>query len=121
MIGPVLLVIGLLGLWALAKGKAEGVLDAITQTGFSTSLQNSVGNLQLGSGGPDRSTLPSGSGTTNAAMIPGQTSGTSLFNVAITGPDGTAGTIQVIAHDAASAIINAMQGGNIPRGPAISV
>lgn len=47
MIGPLILVIGLLGLWALVRGKAGPVLDALSKSGFSESLDNSLGNLKL--------------------------------------------------------------------------
>lgn len=51
----------------------------------------------------------------------GNQGGTSLFNVPIMGPNGSgAGTIQVVAHDAAGAYENAHQGGNTPTGPAVS-
>lgn len=41
--------------------------------------------------------------------------GTQLYNVPIMGPNGSGqGTIQVVAHDLASAIVNAHQGGNTP-------
>lgn len=44
--------------------------------------------------------------------------GTSLFNVPIVNSSGEAGSIQVVAHDSASAIENAHQGGNTPTGNA---
>ncbi len=113
MIGPLVLIIGLLGVWAFFKGKSKEVLDAITNTGFSTSLDNALGNLNLS---------PSGTASSSAGSVGSSTSGgTSLFNVPIIGPDGTTGTIQVVAHDAASAAINATQGGNSPTGPATGV
>jgi hypothetical protein len=49
MIGPLLIGIGLLGFWALVSGKAGPVLDAIVGSGFNTSLDNAVGNLNLSS------------------------------------------------------------------------
>lgn len=49
MIGPLAIVIGLLGIWAVATGKAKNVLDAVTSSGFSTSLDNALGNLNLSS------------------------------------------------------------------------
>lgn len=47
--------------------------------------------------------------------------GTSLFNVPIVDSSGGAGTIQVVAHDAASASENAHQGGNTPTGSPTAV
>lgn len=41
MIGPLAVIIGLLGIWALARGKAGPVLEAI-QKGFSTSLEGVI-------------------------------------------------------------------------------
>jgi hypothetical protein len=61
----------------------------------------------------------SGSGSSSGSS--GPSGGTRLFNVPIIGPDGGAGTIQVVAHDPASAVINASQGGNTPTGPAVAV
>lgn len=62
---------------------------------------------------------------THGAMIPGgsgggSSGGTSLFNVPIVDSSGGAGTIQVVAHDQASAEGNATQGGNTPTGPAVA-
>lgn len=51
----------------------------------------------------------------------GGSGGTSLFNVPIVDSSGGAGTIQVVAHDAASAENNAHQGGNTPTGAASAV
>jgi hypothetical protein len=53
--------------------------------------------------------LPAGGGG-------GGSGGTSLFNVPIVNASGEPGTIQVVAHDAASATGNAYQGGNTPTG-----
>lgn len=44
--------------------------------------------------------------------------GVSLWNVPIIDSSGVPGTIQVDAHDAASAVQNAFQGGNTPTGDA---
>lgn len=49
MIGPIVIVVGLLGLWAVVSGKASGVLDAIVGSGFNASLDNALGNLNLSS------------------------------------------------------------------------
>ena len=114
MLGPLLVVIGLLGIYAVVKGKSEPVLNALTSNTFSTSLDNALGNLSLTGGG---SSGGSGSGGSGGAGSAGS-GGTSLYTVPIVGPDGTAGTIQVVAHDAASAVQNATQGGNSPTGPA---
>jgi hypothetical protein len=115
MIGPLLVVVGLLGLWALAKGKANGVLDAIITNGFSTSLQNSLGNTQLGVTQPAATT-----GSPGIAVSP-QQSKVSLYTVPIIGPDGSAGTITVDANSAAAARLNAAQGNNTVTGPAVPV
>lgn len=110
MLGPLLVVMGLFGFYAFFKGKSHEVLDALTNNGFSTSLENALGNLNLGS------TASAGSGSSGGGAG-GSTSGhTSLYNVPIIGPDGTGGTIQVVAHDVTSALANATQGGNQPTG-----
>jgi|SRR5215475_1242230 len=60
-------------------------------------------------------------GTTSAHTAPsgnGGGSNPSLFNVPIVNANGEAGTIQVVAHDAAGALSNATQGGNRPTGVA---
>lgn len=113
MLGPLLVAMGLLGIYAVLKGKSSGVLDALTSNSFSTSLDNALGNLNLGGS----SSSASGSGGSTATGSSGS-SGTSLYNVPIIGPDGTAGTIQVVASDAAAAVQNATQGGNSPTGSA---
>lgn len=69
-------------------------------------------------------TTPGGSDAlTHGAMIPGNSGGggggTSLFNVPIVNSAGEPGTIQVVAHDSASAQNNAYQGGNTPTGSAV--
>jgi hypothetical protein len=46
----------------------------------------------------------------------GGSGGTSLFNVGIIDANGEPGTMQVVAHDQASALGNATQGGNTPTG-----
>jgi len=71
-----------------------------------------------------KTSIIKGTGITAGTMQPaggggGGSGGTSLFNVPITGPEGTPGTIQVVAHDVASAQVNAYQGGNTPTGPAV--
>jgi hypothetical protein len=114
MLGPLLVVMGLLGVYAFFKGRSQQVLDAITQNSFSASLDNALGNLNLGGGS---SSGVGGSGSKSS----GSGGGTSLFNVPIIDSSGGVGTIQVVAHDAASAIVNATQGGNTPTGGATSV
>jgi hypothetical protein len=59
VIGPLLIGVGLLGLWALVKGKAGPLLDAIVGSGFNTSLDNAIGNINLSS--PNASTNSGGS------------------------------------------------------------
>jgi hypothetical protein len=63
-----------------------------------------------------------GNSQTSAHTAPTQSGGgsnPSLFNVPIVNSNGEAGTIQVVASDAASALTNATQGGNRPTGNAI--
>lgn len=56
-----------------------------------------------------------GSGGSNSGNRSSSQGGTQLYNVPIMGPNGSGqGTIQVVAHDLASAIENAHQGGNTP-------
>lgn len=74
-----------------------------------------------------RATAAPSPSVSSASSSPGASSGgsgggsTSLWNVPILGPDGTQGSIQVVAHDAASAVENAHQGGNTPIGAAVSI
>lgn len=115
MLGPLLVAMGLLGFYAFFKGKSGAVLDALTNNGFSTSLDTTLGNLNLGS------PVAAGSGSSGGGAG-GSTSGaTGLYNVPIIGPDGTPGTIQVVAHDSTSALANATQGGNHPTGSPVPV
>lgn len=118
MLGPLLVVIGLLGIYAVVKGKSSPVLDALTTNSFSTSLENALGKLNLGASASGNS---SSSGSSSGGGGSSSGGGTSLYNVPIVGPDGTAGTIQVVAHDPASAVQNATQGGNSPTGAAVAV
>ena len=111
MLGPLLVAMGLLGFYAFFKGRAHEVLDALTNNGFSTSLDNALGNLNLSS--PAGSSGGSGSSS--------QSSSKGSYSVPIIGPDGTAGTITVNASDAAAAFTNAFQGGNTPTGSAKKV
>jgi len=74
-----------------------------------------------------KTSIIGGTGITHGANIPaggggggGGGGGTSLFNVPIVNAAGEPGTIQVVAHDVASAQGNAYQGGNTPTGPAVS-
>src|SRR5215471_9514978 len=74
-----------------------------------------------------KTSIISGTGITHDVNQPasgggggGGGGGTSLFNVPIVSSSGEAGTIQVVAHDVASAQNNAYQGGNTPTGPAVS-
>jgi hypothetical protein len=123
-----------------------GNLSQITQAGFadiSKNEQTNTGLLQAMSssmsgvgtgmtqfGGAVQSTQ-NGSAQTTAANYSGgqpvnnhpsnQPSPTSLFNVPIVDASGGTGTIQVVAHDAASAVANAHQGGNTPTGSATPV
>lgn len=59
-------------------------------------------------------------GSSSGGGSSGGGGGTSLFNVPIVNSSGESGTIQVVAHDVASATGNASQGGNTPTGPAVS-
>lgn len=98
------------------------------QTGFLQSLANGmsgVGTPMQQFGGSIQSTqnehaLGSAANTNGAQPVASHptTSGTSLFNVPITDASGGAGTIQVVANNAAAAIENASQGGNTPTGSA---
>lgn len=70
-----------------------------------------------------KTSIIGGTGITHGVNQPGGSGGgggggggTSLFNVPIVDSSGGAGTIQVVAHDAASASNNAYQGGNTPTG-----
>lgn len=118
-----------------------GNLSNITQSGFSQIaqnehtqtglLQNLVGGMNgIGTpmqqfGGSIQSTQTNHA-VNNAANTNGAqpvtsnptAAGTHLFNVPIVDVNGGAGTIQVVAHDAASAFANASQGGNTPTGSA---
>lgn len=114
MIGPLVVVIGLLGLWALSRGKAGGVLDAITQTGFSTSLQNALGNTPLA---PAPQT---GIGTTNGVNIPASSGNSSdigshqgLVNGVIVTIDKTYAQMTDAEKGAANAFARAI--GNVPH------
>lgn len=73
-------------------------------------------NIQLnfGFGGLGQSTTSAHSVSTSGSSSGNPT----LFNVPITDANGVAGTIQVVAHDAAGAVENASQGGNTPTGSA---
>lgn len=96
---------GLLSQLAAGMG---GVGTSMTQ--FGGTIQSSQNNHALGNAANTSGAQPVTSNPTAA--------GTSLFNVPIVDASGGAGTIQVVANDAASAFANASQGGNTPTGSA---
>lgn len=108
ILGIVLLLISPVGNWL---GSVVGLISTHHDVKLnfnplnpgSTSLNNSAGTV-------------TSSGVTNKSS--GSGSNPQLFNVPIIDASGGAGTIQVVASDAASALQNATQGGNKPTGNA---
>jgi hypothetical protein len=118
-----------------------GNLSSITQSGFSQiakneqtqtgllqglySGMNGVGTPMQQFGGAIQSTqldhaVNNAANTSGAQPVTSHpsASSTSLFNVPIVDASGGAGTIQVVANNAAAALENAHQGGNTPTGSA---
>ncbi len=116
MIGPVAIVIGLLGLWALVRGKAGPVLDAISsQSGFAASLDNALGNLNLNTTGASGNGSSGGGshsvsgGNSNGGVDIGSHSG--LVNGVVVTIDKSYGQMTDAEKDAANAF--AHQIGNV--------
>lgn len=108
ILGIVLLLVSPVGEWL------GSIVEEIT-TGHNVKLN--LNPFQQSTIGANTGT--SSSGITHGAMIPadnGGSGGTSLFNVPIQDANGVVGSIQVVAHDAASALNNAHQGNNTPIG-----
>jgi hypothetical protein len=102
ILGVILLLISPLGQWL------AGVV-------YEASVHHDM-NLSFNPfGGSKTSTFQPTSSSSSGGSRSGS-SGTSLFNVGIIDANGEAGTMQVVAHDQASALGNATQGGNTPTG-----
>jgi hypothetical protein len=113
-----LMVLGIVVVWVSPWGKwLSEVVKEIT-TYHETKLDfNPLSEIQ----GPPNplQNIPGIGGLFHGANQPADSGGgTSLFNVPITNANGEPGSIQVVAHDSASAVGNASQGGNTPTGPA---
>lgn len=101
------------------KENAQSIRDAIT--GLGTTYQQIGGGVQGSMNGTASGSAVAHSGgqpvaSHSQAQADNPPPTTSLFNVPITGPDGGAGFIQVVANNAAAARENAYQGGNTPTG-----
>ena len=117
MIGPLLIVGGLLAFWAVAMGKAGPVIDAIVGTKVTSTIDQWFGTDLIPAETPASGSTAGTSGPASNAVSGAAGNGTSLFTVPINGPNGSGpGSITVVAHDLASALQNAKQGGNIPTG-----
>jgi hypothetical protein len=113
MTWELLLILGIVLLLISPVGEWLGSIVGLINTHHDVSLNFNPLN-------PGTTKFQNTTGTTTSSGVTNNSSGPQLFNVPIVDASGGAGTIQVVASNASSALQNATQGGNKPTGNAVA-